>query len=85
MNSRETAEGLRNMTIETPRGNVRFHPTLQHSLAPFYKAHLDPTAGNRCELVIDETLENTDADFETLIALPLENAVSGWYNSYTCI
>ncbi len=84
-NTTETAEGLRSLELETPRGKVRFSKSYNYSLAPLYKVHLISSEDNRCELVVDETIEDPSVIFEQLLALPLENAVSGWFNSYTCI
>jgi len=36
-------------------------------------------------VVIEKRIDETVADFEQFIAIPMENAISGWYNSYTCI
>jgi branched-chain amino acid transport system substrate-binding protein len=85
INSRETAEGLRTLQLETPRGLLRFHPTLQHSLAPLYKVHITADDSGHCALVVDEVIEDVSTDFEELASVPLESSVSGWFNSYTCI
>jgi branched-chain amino acid transport system substrate-binding protein len=81
----ETTEQLKTLDFTSPRGRVSFHASTNYSIAPLYRIHLEQGENNRCELVIDETIEDTSAAFEELIALPLDNAVSGWFNSYTCI
>jgi branched-chain amino acid transport system substrate-binding protein len=84
-NARETAEQLKRLQFMSPRGKVSFQASTNYSHAPLYKVHLEAGNSNQCELVIDEIIEDSLSDFEELISLPLDNAVSGWFNSYTCI
>ena len=44
------------------------------------------TTGN-CELKIDKELpkELILKTYEEMASIPLDNAISGWHNSYTCI
>lgn len=86
-NGRTAGKALHGQAFETPRGTVRFHETNGFSLAPMYDAHVEKNASGNCTLVIDGTIsaDETAAAFEELVLQPVENAVSGWHNSYTCI
>jgi branched-chain amino acid transport system substrate-binding protein len=85
-NGREALKAFKSHTFSSPRGTIRFHETTQTTLAPLYEATLLNNDG-KCELAITGTIEPepVEAAYEAMIAAPLENAISGWYNSYTCI
>lgn len=81
----EAANSLNDFVFEGPRGEVSFHAATRHSMAPMYEARIENNGSDRCRMIIENKLENTTSDFETFVSAPMENAVSGWYNSYTCI
>jgi len=83
---REALKLFKQETFESPRGTIRFHEAIQSTLAPMYEATLLDKDGN-CELSITGTIqmEEIESSFDEMISTPLENAISGWYNSYACI
>lgn len=84
-NVQHTTEALNNFSFESPRGTIRFHSGTKHTIAPMYEAEIIDDGNGHCAVQIGAVIPETEADFETFIAHPMENSVSGWYNSYTCI
>ena len=85
-NGREALKAFKTRTFESPRGTIRFHESTQSTLAPLYEATLIEKDG-KCDLSITDTIqiEEVESAFEEMVSVPLENAISGWYNSYACI
>lgn len=79
------AEQLNAFSFESPRGHIRFHAPTRHSIGPMYEVKIENDGNDRCVLRVESKIEETVADLEAFVAKPMENVVSGWYNSYTCI
>ncbi|AEA42095.1 ABC transporter substrate-binding protein [Fluviicola taffensis] len=79
------ADALNDFSFEGPRGKVYFHAPTRHTMAPMYKTSIQNNGNDGCSIIIEKKIDETVSDFEEFIALPMENAISGWYNSYTCI
>lgn len=79
------ADTLNDFSFEGPRGKVYFHAPTRHTLAPMYETNIQSNGNNGCSVVVEKQINETVADFEAFIALPMKDAISGWYNSYTCI
>jgi len=84
-NVKAVSDSLTAFSFEGPRGKVSFHSPTRHTLAPMYEASIQHNGNGGCSIVIEKKIEETVADFEAFISLPMENSISGWYNSYTCI
>ncbi len=84
-NVKEIAESFQTFSFEGPRGTVTFHTKTRHSIAPMYEVKLKNDGNDRCILEIESRIDETATELESFIALPMEEAISGWYNSYTCI
>jgi branched-chain amino acid transport system substrate-binding protein len=86
-NGKLAVQSLKDLRFDSPRGEIRFHATAQTTLAPLYAATLLETASGNCQLSITGEIATNEieAAYEEMIAAPLDNATSGWYNSYTCI
>lgn len=72
-------------SFESPRGTIRFHAPTRHTIAPLYETIVQKDEAGNCSLVIEKQVADSLSDFEQFTSLPTENAISGWYNSYTCI
>ncbi|MNU77416.1 hypothetical protein D3C71_669930 [compost metagenome] len=79
------SEKLKQFSFETPRGMVSFHAETQVSIAPLYEVKIENDGNNRCSVKIVREVADTATAYEELVSQELNNAVSGWYNSYTCI
>ena len=80
------ADGILGFTFESPRGKVIFHPGSRNSLAPMYEASITDNGSGMCALHIDTEITGFEEAYEEFLAEPIEEAaISGWYNSYTCI
>jgi branched-chain amino acid transport system substrate-binding protein len=84
-NVQSVSDALVDFSFTGPRGKVVFHAATRHTLAPLYETRILNNGNGGCSIVIENTIEETLADFEQFISLPMENSISGWYNSYTCI
>ena len=84
-NVQQVADTLNNFSFQGPRGKIYFHAPTRHTLSPMYETSIQRNENDGCSIVIEKRIDETSADFEQFIALPMENAISGWYNSYTCI
>lgn len=80
-----TTEALNNFFFESPRGTIRFHAATNHTIAPMYEAEIVDNGSGFCAIQLGEAIPDTDGEFEAFVDYPMENSVSGWYNSYTCI
>ncbi len=76
---------LNAFSFDGPRGTVSFHAPTRHTLAPLYETSIQKDENGTCSLLIEKSVENSRSDFEQFITISTENAISGWYNSYTCI
>jgi branched-chain amino acid transport system substrate-binding protein len=85
-NGSNTGKQLKTFTFKGPRGTVYFYGgDIHYTLAPMYEAILEKNESGHCHLRLTGEQTGIEKAFEQLCAEPLENAVSGWYNSYTCI
>lgn len=84
-NVQHVAEAMNAFSFQSPRGKVSFHAPTRHTLAPLYETSIQQDENGTCKIVIERQVENILPDFEQFVTIPTENAISGWYNSYTCI
>lgn len=79
------SDSMMEFSFDGPRGRVYFHAPTRHTMAPLFESVIQKDENGACALVIEKSIENTQVDFEQFISISTENAISGWYNSYTCI
>ncbi|WP_316828955.1 ABC transporter substrate-binding protein [Pedobacter miscanthi] len=84
-NVSQIAAGLQSFEFEGPRGTVYFDTKTNTSLAPLYHAAIIPDNEGKCEVRIEGMADNVSGNFKKIAAYELDNAMSSWYNSYTCI
>lgn len=84
-NSKKIPTLLQNFEFETPRGAIKFHSQTNTTLCPLYEAVIIKNEKGNCDLRIDKKIENTLSSFEDLCNQTLDNVISAWNNSYTCI
>jgi len=82
-NGRQTVANLMDMTFETPRGTIAFNSSIKTSYGPLYEVEILKEGEEGCKLLVSKTLP-TESLFSEMIELELNNAVSGWQNSYVC-
>lgn len=78
------ASELHSFEFEGPRGKISFDAKTNNSICPLYEATIIENKG-MCEVKIGQEIKNIKEEFEEMCQLPLENNISAWYNSYTCI
>lgn len=79
----KAVEHLMESSFETPRGTVAFAPEVNTSYGPLYEADIVENGRNGCKLDISSAI-SAKAVFSEMIQIELNNAVSGWQNSYVC-
>ncbi|MFM2017861.1 MAG: hypothetical protein RL007_1517 [Bacteroidota bacterium] len=79
-----TGEQIKTFRFQSPRGEIYFDAATNTSLAPMYEAQLEDDSSGNCRLKITGDAKETSAAYTAMTAPPLENVISGWYNSYTC-
>jgi branched-chain amino acid transport system substrate-binding protein len=85
-NGSSTGKQLKTFTFKGPRGLIYFcNGAVNYTLAPMYEAMLEKSESGYCQLKLTGEHTGVEKVFEQLCGEPLANAVSGWYNSYTCI
>lgn len=84
-NARVTGEALKQFAFSSPRGAVAFHPATQCSLGPMYEVAIENDGNGNCAVNVTGEITDVHEAFNTLITQEVGEAVSGWYNSYTCI
>lgn len=84
-NVQQVSDAMNAFSFQSPRGKVSFHAPTRHTLAPLYETSILKDENGTCKVVIEKQMENILPDFEEFVTIPTENAISGWYNSYTCI
>lgn len=86
-NGRKVGEALLNFRYVGPRGETYFHKPTQTTLSPMYSTTIIETENGKCALgeLNELPSEFILSSFESLVKQPLNNAISGWYNSYVCI
>lgn len=80
----QIASELHSFEFEGPRGKISFNAKTNNSICPLYEASIIENEG-MCEVEIGQEIKNIKEEFEEMCQLPLENNISAWYNSYTCI
>jgi branched-chain amino acid transport system substrate-binding protein len=80
----QIASELHAFEFEGPRGKISFDAKTNNSICPLYEASIIENKG-MCEVEIGPEIKNIKEEFEEMCQLPLENNISAWYNSYTCI
>lgn len=76
---------LSSFTFESPRGTVSFHEKTNTTLSPLYEVEVVKTNEDKCELKLLSKIDHTHSPFETISTLELNDSISAWHNSYTCI
>lgn len=76
---------LKTFEFVGPRGRVFFHQDTNTTLASLYEISIVKNDAGKCNLQIDKELNSLVAEYEQMIAQPLNGTVSGWHNSYTCM
>ena len=84
-NTAIVGEQLKSFSFDSPRGKISFHPESHCSISPLYEAKIDNDGTGHCSVTIIGEITETKEAFDLLISQDLGQAVSGWYNSYTCI
>lgn len=75
---------LKSSTFESPRGTIQFHDQTNTTLSPMYEAHVIPDSNGNCGLEISGEVHGVEESYNDVTSMKLNNAISGWYNSYTC-
>lgn len=83
-NARLTSDQLMSFRFQSPRGEVYFDAGTKTSLAPMYEAQLEDDGTGHCSLKVTGESKATRQAYAEMSMSPLENAMSGWFNSYTC-
>ena len=78
-------EALNDFSFDSPRGLVTFHAESHCSIAPLYEAKIVDDGTGHCAVEIIKAIPGITGEYEKLLSQELGEAVSGWYNSYTCI
>ena len=86
-NGKEVCKALMELEFQTPRGKLVFDKETQTSISALYEARIIGDMKGMCELEIIGKigLDRTMEAYRQMVSLPLNNATSGWVNSYTCI
>lgn len=82
-NTSSIAAELMSFDFESPRGKISFDSKTNTAISPLYDVSIKENKGY-CEIVVNGTIDNIKSEFETFSTLNLDNAVSAWFNSYTC-
>lgn len=84
-NCKQAAEQLSDFSFESPRGTVVFDKETNSSIAPLYEAKIENDGTGHCAVKIVGEIADVASAYENLRSQPIEESVSGWFNSYTCI
>lgn len=79
-----TNEKIKSASFVSPRGQIRFHQESNHSYGPLFEAKIEADGNGFCRVKTTGEISNVAETLDKLNATSLENAISGWYNSYTC-
>ncbi|MFT3909028.1 MAG: ABC transporter substrate-binding protein [Ferruginibacter sp.] len=80
MDGERIIEHLKNITLDSPRGNMKLDGETQFYTAPVTKFRLQAGAVNP-ELISDINIEN---EWKQFSSKPTEGTVTGWTNTYLC-
>lgn len=86
-NGKEVCKDIMAMEFQTPRGKLLFDQATQTSMAPMYQTKVIPDEKGMCQLEIIGAININQIQeaYRKMVSKPLNNATSGWVNSYTCI
>ncbi len=84
-NCKQAGEKLSQFSFESPRGTVVFDKETNSSIAPLYEAKIENDGTGHCAVKIVAEINDVVGAYESLRSQPIEESVSGWFNSYTCI
>ena len=84
-NCKQAGEKLSRFSFESPRGTVVFDKETNSSIAPLYEAKIENDGTGHCAVKIVSEISDVAGAYESLRSQPIEESVSGWFNSYTCI
>ncbi len=82
-NGGEAIENLLNYQFLSPRGLVAFNIDTNTSFTPMHVAEIVENGKGGCKLKMIEEI-HVEFAFSDLTKIDLQNAVSGWNNSYVC-
>ncbi|MEO5645788.1 MAG: ABC transporter substrate-binding protein [Bacteroidia bacterium] len=81
---KSAAEAVKGWTMESPRGQVVFHPETNCAYSPLYHARIVSGENNLCKLEVTATLPITAEDHLARFNDKPEGAVTNWKNTYFC-
>lgn len=84
-NGLKAGQKLKTFDFAGPRGKIYFHPSANYTISPLFEAVIEKGESGFCELKIIGKLEGVEEAFNAMSADQLDGAMSGWYNSYTCM
>jgi branched-chain amino acid transport system substrate-binding protein len=74
------AESLKEIVIDSPRGEMRLDEETNYFVTPVIKCSLP---ANTSEM-LTQTVNDPQAEWEAFVSDPVEGATSGWNNTYLC-
>ncbi|TND07479.1 MAG: branched-chain amino acid transport system substrate-binding protein [Bacteroidetes bacterium] len=83
-NARSAGDQLKAFRFQSPRGEIYFASETNTTLSPMYEAHLEDDGTGHCRLKITGDAKEVAEAYSAMTAASLDNAISGWFNSYTC-
>ncbi|MNJ86176.1 hypothetical protein D3C87_36640 [compost metagenome] len=84
-NVQAVSDAMMDFSFDGPRGTVSFHIPTRNTIAPLFETTVQKDENGACSLIVEKNVEDTLSHFEQFVTISTENAISGWYNSYTCI
>jgi branched-chain amino acid transport system substrate-binding protein len=78
------AAAVKDWTLESPRGPVKFHPDTNCAYAPLYRGSITRGENGKCKLEISETIPVTAEDHLHIFNDGPVGQVTNWKNSYFC-
>lgn len=83
-NARLASDQLKAFRFQSPRGEIYFDAGTNTTIAPMYEGHVENDGNGHCKLKITGEANQIAEAYAAMTAPQLENAISGWFNSYTC-
>jgi len=84
-NGAVVGEKIKEFEFDSPRGKIHFNSEFNYSISPLFEVLLEEDNSGHCKIKIVNTITETEKPFIELASEPLDGALSGWFNSYTCI
>jgi branched-chain amino acid transport system substrate-binding protein len=78
------AEAVKDWTMESPRGALKFHPETNSAYTPLYAARILADENGKCKLAVTETLPVAAEEHLRLFNDRPEGTVTNWKNTYFC-